>query len=77
MIVKTVWSPLHIFIGPPIFYLFSYQTRKKHFFNIKEEKPSKVPAVYPKQYPTNLTDTSPLIKRGRPVRFLTPKDDIP
>ena len=76
MIVKTVRA-LHIFIGQPPFYQLSYQTRKKHFFNIQDEKPVNIPVVYPKQYPTNLVDGAPLIKRGRPVRFITPKDDIP
>ena len=33
--------------------------------------------VYPKQYPKNLVDSAPLVHRGRPVRFITPKDEIP
>jgi hypothetical protein len=56
---------------------FSHQQQKKEFFQIKDELPVKTPAVYPKQYPTNLSDTAPLVPRGRPVRFLTPKDEIP
>jgi hypothetical protein len=27
----------------------------------------------PAQYPKNLNDNTPLIRRGRPVRFITPR----
>lgn len=33
--------------------------------------------VYPKQYPKNLVDAGTMIPRGRPVRFLSPKDEVP
>lgn len=65
------------FIRPAIFYCLSIRNRKKHFFNIKDEPEPQKSLVYPKQYPSNLTDSAPMIPRGRPVRFLTPKDEIP
>lgn len=36
-----------------------------------------MPVVLPKQYPKTLVDSAPMIERGRPVRFVTPKDEIP
>lgn len=39
--------------------------------------PEKTPEIiYPDQYPKNLEDTSPIVPRGRPVRYLTPKREI-
>ena len=60
-----------------LLYMFSRQNNKKHFFNIKDEPPERSKkAIIPKQYPTNLVDGSPMIERGRPVRFLTPRDEV-
>ena len=77
MLVKSQLKQIHTFLSALKIYQLSYQTRKKHFFKIKDESPQKVPVVLPNQYPTNLVDAAPMIKRGRPVRFLTPRDDIP
>ncbi len=56
---------------------FSHQSEKKHFFKILDKNNQTTLPVYPNQYPKNLVDTAPLVHRGRPIRFLTPKDDIP
>ena len=56
---------------------FSHQSRKRNFFKIKDEPAANIPVVYPNQYPKNLVDAGTMIPRGRPVRFLTPKDEIP
>jgi hypothetical protein len=55
-------------------YEFSQKGQKRHFFKILDEETPKTAIVHPKQYPANLVDASPLIKRGRPVRFLSPRD---
>lgn len=54
-------------------YCFSQKGQKRHFFKIGEKVNTNTPIVYPKQYPNNLIDASPLIPRGRPTRLLTPK----
>ena len=77
MIVNSVAKHIYQFIGTPIIYPFSIRNRKRTFFKIKDLPPEEKSLVYPNQYPTNLVDASPMIPRGRPVRFLTPKDDIP
>ena len=77
MLVKCQLKHRLTFLCVPTVYHLSYQTRKKHFFKIKDEAPPKVPVILPNQYPTNLVDSAPMIKRGRPVQFLTPRDDIP
>ena len=56
---------------------FSHRGEKKHFFRIEEEEKRRELTVYPNQYPKNLVDASPMIPRGRPVRFVTPKDELP
>lgn len=61
----------------PLLFNFSIKNRKKYFFNIRDEPEVTIPAVYPNQYPSNLVDASPMIHRGRPVRFETPRDEIP
>ena len=61
----------------PQIFLFSHQTRKQKIFKHHEKEPEQ-PKVYPLQYP-NLQpkDLAPIISRERPVKYLTPKYDIP
>jgi hypothetical protein len=56
-----------------ITYCFSHRGQKKHFFKIEEQEQTKNALVYPNQYPKNIVDAAPLVPRGRPVRFITPK----
>lgn len=51
--------------------------RKSTFLEYKIKKNQTTLPVYPNQYPKNLVDNAPLVHRGRPIRFITPKDDIP
>jgi ribosome biogenesis GTPase A len=76
MIVNMrLWYPLRIF---NVRYCFSHGETKKKFFKIEDGKKEIEPKVYPLQYPKHpLNDTSPIIPRSRPPRFLTPKYDIP
>lgn len=60
-----------------ISYCFSHRGQKKHFFKIDDQPQQKNALVYPNQYPKNIVDAAPLVPRGRPVRFITPKDEIP
>ena len=61
-----------------LLFRLSHRSQKHRFFGIKDnEQTPKVPMIYPNQYPTNLTDTSPMFSRNRPVRFKTPKDELP
>jgi hypothetical protein len=57
-----------------ISYLFSHRGQKRHFFKIDDKPQEKNALVYPNQYPKNIVDAAPLVPRGRPVRFITPKD---
>lgn len=57
-------------------FYFSRAGQKKHFFKIGEVEKKNTSLIYPNQYPKNLVDASPLVPRGRPVRFVTPKDEI-
>ena len=77
MIVNSLSKLLPISKCNSPIYPLSHQTRKQHFFKLKDQKPSKVPIVHAHQYPQNLVDAAPMIKRGRPVHFTTPRDDIP
>lgn len=51
------------YIAAPIFNLkvsryFSHEEQKRKFFKIKKETDTKVPTIYPNQYPkSSLTDT--------------------
>ena len=57
-----------------VFSKYRYDT----FFLFSDNPQPSVPTVYPKQYPTYpLTDTSPIIPRSRPLRYVTPKYEIP
>jgi hypothetical protein len=75
MLVASTRTPT--FIARPILFLFSHRNRKRHFFNIRDGPAPNIPVVYPKQYPLSLVDAAPLVPRGRPARFLTPKDEVP
>ena len=77
MIVNSLSKLLPISKCNSPIYPFSHQTRKQHFFKLKDQKPVNVPVVHANQYPQNLVDAAPMIQRGRPVRFVTPRDDIP
>ena len=61
----------------PLRFMLSHRSRKNKFFNIQEGVKSAIPTVYPHQYPSNLTDSTPVISRDRPPRFITPKHDLP
>ena len=76
MIVNSL-RPSARLINSTAFYPFSQRNRKRHFFKVEDHQQERVPVVYPKQYPSNLVDAGPMIARGRPVRFLTPKGEIP
>jgi GTPase Era involved in 16S rRNA processing len=59
-----------------IFRLSNTTKKQKLFPHLTKRLPAE-PKVYPNQYPVKINDSSlSLISRERPVRFVTPKDEV-
>lgn len=56
----------------------SHREQKKKFFKIEDQPKEKSIQIFPNQYPKgSLNDTTPIIPRGRPPKYLTTRYEIP